>query len=489
MKNEGYRFLFLLQMSWFSNIFKRKSVTVVPPSGSADAAIQSIASARAVEQAVRSADAIFPYRSTQSGMTLFHTVPEVFFPIDYIASRIAGAAFVVKKEKDDTVVWRNTYMNKILKNPNEFQPFREFVYQHFVQKLATGNSFIRAAVPETFRESSFFQWCNHFWVLPSEKVKIELTRNSHLPVFGIGTKEDVIRSYRLMYLDKSLYEIPVWQVWHDRDGDIRWGATEFLRAESRLEALRKPISNVIAVYEARNIIYVKRGGVGFITNEKQDETGNVALSPSEKKDLLEEYNKTYGLGDGQSPVGFSNFKIGFVRTNLSISDLQPFDETLYDAITIAGAYGIPSVLVPRKDQSTFSNQATAEKSVYSSVVIPMCKAFCQEFGEFIGLLDKGLYLDCDFSHIDCLQDGMSVTEDVKKKINERCQAQFDRGLITLNDWRAQIGESEIEDDELFNKLKLHMDDSELDRLNRIFTNKTTQNEREDDQSSVSDEDV
>lgn len=476
-------------MSWFSSIFKKKSVTIVPMSGGTATSQVPLASLQRIEQAIRDAELTFPYRAMQNGIELFNSVPEVFFPIDYIASRIAGAQFVVKKDKDDTVVWRNSYMNKLLQNPNAFQSFREFVYQHFVYKLATGNSFIRAAVADSFRDSAFFQWCDHFWVLPSDKVKIEPVRNTRLPIFGMAKKDDIVRSYRLEYLDQSLYEIPAWQVWHDRDGIVQWNSSEFLLADSRLDALRKPISNVIAVYEARNIIYVKRGGVGFITNEKQDETGNVALNPAEKKELLDEYNKTYGLGDGQSPVGFSNFKIGFVRTNLSISDLQPFDETLYDAITIAGAYGIPSVLVPRKDQSTFSNQATAEKSVYSSVVIPMCKAFCKEFGDFLGLPEKGMFLDCDFSHIDCLQDGMNVTEDVKKKINDRCQAQFDRGLISLNDWRAQIGESEIEDDILFSKLKFQMDDSELERLNRVLSNNTQHNEREDDQSSVSDENV
>lgn len=38
-------------------------------------------------------------------MELFRSVPEVFFPIDYIASRISGSGFQLKKVKDDSVVW------------------------------------------------------------------------------------------------------------------------------------------------------------------------------------------------------------------------------------------------------------------------------------------------------------------------------------------------------------------------------------------------
>ena len=39
-------------------------------------------------------------------------------------------------------------------------------------------------------------------------------------------------------------------------------------------------------------------------------------------------------------------RLSFVRTNLTIAELQPFEETLADAISISGAYGIPAVLVP-----------------------------------------------------------------------------------------------------------------------------------------------
>ena len=175
-----------------------------------------------------------------------------------------------------------------------------------------------------------------------------------------------------------------------------------------------------------------------------------------------------------------------MRTNLSISELQPFDETLADAITIAGAYGIPSVLVPRKDQSTFSNQATAEKAVYSSVVIPLAKRFCKDFTTFLRMEEGGskYYLDCDFSGVDCLQEGLKEAEEVKKLINDRCLEQFNRGLITLNDWRGQIGEAMIEESELSlaSKLKWQMTDDELAQINRVFNNSTNtnnQNQQED----------
>ena len=45
---------------------------------------------------------------------------------------------------------------------------------------------------------------------------------------------------------------------------------------------------------------------------------------------------------------------------MTIEELQPFEETLASASVIAGAYNIDSVLIPRKDHSTFSNLREAE---------------------------------------------------------------------------------------------------------------------------------
>ena len=223
------------------------------------------------------------------------------------------------------------------------------------------------------------------------------------------------------------------------------------------------------MYEARNVIYVKRGGLGFIISKKEDPTGTVAMSEKEKTNLLDQVDGRYGIGKGKSPYGISDIPIDFIRTNLSIKELEPFEETLADAISIAGAFGIPAVLVPRKDQSTFSNQSTAEKAVYSSKIIPMANQFCDDLTSFLGLAESGFYLKADFSHVDCLQLGRKESEEVKKIINDRCRSQFESGLITLNDWRAQIDESKIENP-LFDKLKFDMSDEELDKVNRVINN-------------------
>lgn len=407
---------------------------------------------------------------------MFNTIPEVFWPIDFIAKRISEAHFDLKRVKDDSLVWCNRLgADTILKQPNPIMTWREIVYQHFVYKLATGNAFFRAAMPENITADAIkFQWCSNYWSLPAHLIQVKPMEYSYgVPMFGIASIEELIKGYTLDLGAYSGLTIPYYQIWHDRDGIpelIRGNG--YLKAPSRLLAVKKPIANLIAVYEARNVIYLKRGALGFVVAQKVDETGTVALEPKEKEELREQINSKYGVGEGQSPWAITDIPVNFIRTNLSIQELQPFDETLEDAIKIASVFGIPSVLVPRKDQSTFSNQDTAEKSVYTSVIIPAAKRFCEALTTFLGLDQKGLYLDCDFSDVACLQVGIKESEEVKKLVNERCLSQFNNGIISINDWRSQIHEDALEG-EIFDKTKFEMTPDEIAKVDSVIKAQTS----------------
>lgn len=407
---------------------------------------------------------------------MFKTIPEVFWPIDFIAKRISEAHFDLKRTKDDSIVWCNRLgADAILKQPNPIMTWREIVYQHFVYKLATGNAFFRAAMGETITADAVkFQWCSNYWSLPAHLVKVEPMEYSYgVPMFGIAKIDELIKGYTLDLGAYSGLTIPYYQIWHDRDGipELIRGIG-YMKAQSRLLAVKKPIANLLAVYEARNVIYLKRGALGFIVAQKEDPTGTVALEPGEKKELRDTIDANHGVGEGKSPYGVTDIPISFVRTNLSITELQPFDETLEDAIKIASVFGIPAVLVPRKDQSTFSNQDTAEKSVYTSVIIPAAKRFCEALTTFLGLEQKGLYLDCDFSDVACLQIGLKEQEEVKKLVNERCLSQFNNGLISINDWRGQIHEDALDGD-IFNKVKFEMTPEEIAIVDSVIKAQTS----------------
>lgn len=422
-----------------------------------------------------------PYVANANFVTLFNTVPEVAWPVNYIASRAAGAKYVLKKFKDDTVVWNNDTINRLLVKPNAFETWYRTLWKHFAYKLVTGNSFIKAAMSDAFAGAkTLYKWCDRYVTLEEPYVTIEYKRQMG-DIYGVSDVEDVVQCYYHDYGTFTRRAIAPQCVFHDVDDTFGFYNGDPLRAKSRLMAVLKAISNLIAVYEARNVIYVKRGGLGWLVSEMSDDMGSRALTKEEKKQILEEADKMYGFGAGKYPYGISDVKMNFVRTNLSIADLQPFDETLADAVIIAGIYGIPPVLIPRKDQSTYANQANAEKAVYSSVIIPLVQRFCQEFTHFLGLDQDGLYIDADFSDVDCLQTGKKEEQEVNRLISDRCKIEFESGLITLNDWRAQQGYERVEDP-LYDKLVSEMTPEDIERV-KLFTNPKPQQEDEGDLST------
>lgn len=417
------------------------------------------------------------FTCTDNFIKLFESVPEVHFPVKFIIDKINTGVFQLKRSDDDSVVWDNDSVNRFLTKPNALFSFKEFVSQHFAFKLLTGNSFIKAAVPSMLHiKGELWELCDNYWVLPSGNVRIKTP--THVPMFSTAKLEDIIEYYELS-INGQMERIDPCAVLHTKELNVSdSNERDYFRGNSRLLAQKKPISNLIAVYEARNIIYVKRGALGMFVSNKKDEMGTAPLTPTESDAIREEYENTYGVTKGKSPIGVVNHPVDFIKINASIQDLQPFDETMADACQIAGAFGIPSELIPRKDHSTFSNQAETEKKVYTSVIIPEATEFARDLTRFLGLDKSGMYIDVDFSHVECLQSGKKEEQETNKIISERCRSEFLSGIITMNDWRAQIGESKVEN-ALYDKLLLEMDELEQAKIkNMVSMNQTAKKDGE-----------
>lgn len=460
--------------NWLQFPFRKKSAEApAPESQDKEPQVRQLTRIAVVDPS--SDGTVVEKRADGSPLDWFYTLPEVFFPIDFIAKRISECHYDLRRVRDDSlVICDRTGAGKFLRQPNALMSWRELVYQHFVYKLADGNAYMRAAMAESVTpDAPIYRWCDNFWELPADKIQIKTNNyGGYVPMFGIAEKDEIIKGYQLNYGSYSMRLIPPAQVWHDRDNLLtRSGSQAYIKSSSRLMAVRKNVANLMAVYAARNVIYQKRGALGFLYSMAKDDAGTRAMTPKEKAGVLKDLDNSYGLDEGKSPYGITTMPLGFIRTNLSIAELQPFEETLEDSVKIASIFGIPSVLVPRKDQATFSNQDTAEKAVYTSVIIPMAKRFCEDLTRFLRLDEAGYYLDCDFSEVACMQAGLKEQTEVDKLVNEVAQQQFSAGLITFNDWRGRIHEPALEGD-IFNKVKFEMTPEEIALVDSIIKNQS-----------------
>jgi hypothetical protein len=89
--------------------------------------------------------------------------------------------------------------------------------------------------------------------------------------------------------------------------------------------------------------------------------------------------------------------------------------------------------------------------------------------------------------VDCLQTGKKEEQDVLRSITDRCKIEFESGLITLNDWRAQQGYERVEDP-LYDKLVSEMTPDEIERVKNFTNNqKPKEDEGEFSAPAVQDE--
>lgn len=398
--------------------------------------------------------------------TIYKEISEVQFPINFIVERAKKPQIVIKSFKTDEVVWNNERLNKLLENVNPYYSFKDYVAYSIFMRLINGNSYCYAATDPMFKDK-LYKYCNAFYVLPSHKVDIK-TWNYNPDLYSGKTKEEIIKGYELQ-TNGLRYTLDTNCILHIKD-NIDFDS-RYLKAFSRLQSQKYPIANLMSVYEARNVIYTKRGALGAIVSKMGDATGAVAMTPSEKKQLHDDFYANYGVEYDKRQHVISSIPIEYIQMGMNIQELEPFKETLNDAVQIAGCFQIDKELIPREDSSTFANQKTAEIKTYSDVIIPLVNEELAYQSRFMGLVNDGFYFDALWDEVAILQQAKYERETSDKVITERCKIEFDSGLITLNDWRAKLNMEAI-DNPMYDKTLLEMSESERAIIMSLKSSKT-----------------
>ena len=77
-------------------------------------------------------------------------------------------------------------------------------------------------------------------------------------------------------------------------------------------------------------------------------------------------------------------------------------------------YGVSPFLTPQSKNTTFTNQADAEKSLWQNHIIPRAKEMCNKLNDIFFL--KDYTFDVDFSGVQVLQ--ISRSEEVETDLKE-----------------------------------------------------------------------
>lgn len=395
---------------------------------------------------------------------LFKCVPEIAFPIIYIISRIKNAEVVLRRYSDDAELWSDSSqklygIDKVisdrvklfLQKPNFFQDFWQFTEQYFLNRYLTGNSFIFA---NTAGQLEKWRFCDNYFVLPTNNVTIE--RNLNKPYYTAKSIDELVKCYKIN-TNYGIMQVDPARMMFTRDLEFFENNNGSLKGISRLSTQRKPIENLIAVYEARNVIYTKRGAMGAVISNKRDVDSTLPLQHSEKEAIRHEFYNQYGISGKRNPFAIIDTPVSFIPFPATIENLQPFREGDADAAQISGIFQIKKELLPRETNTTFANQESAELSVYNDMVIPEFKLYLSKLSEFLGLTTtgSGYYLDGKFDKVSIIQKSKKTQAEMESLNFNNAIAQYNAGIITLNDVLISIGR-EPREDSRYNLTKIEM---------------------------------
>lgn len=385
-------------------------------------------------------------------MAIVTTIPEVFAPIHAIATRAANANFQLRDKVTDEVIYDNKKWNKLNDQPNFRQSMRKLVYMMVFYKYACGNRYLFVRVPDLIKRS--FDGIVSLQLLPPQDTEPHI-KPDRPKIWYATSMQEVVDYYQVTSTNDG-DNISSDQVYFDPFLEFGVNSINPVKGTTPLIAAEKPLSNLVGVYAARNVIYFKRGALGFIVSKKQDESGSVALTPEEKKDVRDQLQEDYGIvGRNKDIVGVTDADIDFVRIAMSIEELQPFEETAADAAAIYAILGVPGSFMPSKDNPTFNNVQSDERKLYVDVAIGEGDEIAKIFTTALMVDIEGFYIHADYTHIQALQEDKKTTADVDDVVMKTAFTKYEKNFITKNQALVMMGLEEIgpEGDKFANEIK------------------------------------
>ena len=402
--------------------------------------------------------------ATDNMIELFMCLPEVYTPVHLIAQGVSDAIWQLRYFSNDKVIYSDAAFNRLFSQPNPIEDIRKIIYNAVCYEILTGRQIFYLNRPKvlTAKYENILTWTN---LPPNVNIKTDKTIDPY-------TATDIKDFIESIKIDKRVIEInnviPIIHTSLKNNYDMNC-------CNSMLLGAKKAIDNLIPVYEARKAIYVKRGAMGMWVSRKGDASGSVALSSIEKKAVRNEVDSNYGLTGGRATVGVSDQPIDFINSSMSIVEMQPFTETLHDAISIGGVLGVPRSMILSPDQGTFNNVSEDKKNFITSVVMPWANRYANYFTKYFGIADANKYVFPSFDHLPALQENLKEKADVDSVNGNTWLLRWKSGVSTLNEWITSIdgvkGTLPLYDKKIF-----EMDESELMIAQSVMNIKNKNNE-------------
>ncbi len=361
------------------------------------------------------------------------TVPWGYFKVKsgsaYSAYQAKMSAFAagqtdyksVMLAKDDALVpVEDDQVNALLKNPNRLQDWSEMISQLITYWYVTGDSFLIGLGAYGFTPDELS-------VMASQQMSVKINESYTDNPFQVGSDEPIINRYEFDNgKGKVIKFTDIDIIAHMKAPNIVYRDNSWVSGYSPLASAILASRTLKHEYLSRLSLVRDRGMMGMIVGDNKQ-----GVMPSaEQTEAVYKRLQKFGLGDGKAnPYGATNGSFKWLNMSFNSGELELLKGREENLKVLARKMNVPTDLVI--GDSTFNNQATTGKQIYTTNVMPWLDSFAPKLNALLGHERTGNLALPIYDGIQELQQDMKVATDIMT-------TQYNAGLITKEEGREGL---------------------------------------------------
>ena len=294
---------------------------------------------------------------------------DVYAIINYIITTASNVPLILEKRQADGT-WKPEKSNlmDLINNPNPSSGYSLFIEELLGWKLLTGNGYVYAPIiQDGVNKGKTLE----MWVMPSAGMEV---------IGGGATK--IVKGYTYNGWDDEL--IAPGNVMHLRYfnpmGAIAGDSRNIFMGQSPLKAGELVIkkSNTGALSEVT--AFANNGAIGVFSRDGNDGS----FSELQSEQLNSKWRKMAGGAKNKNSIVHTPANVKYHKIGESPADLKIIESGLAAKRQLASLLKMPTQLLNDPDGTTFNNQAEAQKSLYTNVIIPEIRGIGEGLVRWLG---------------------------------------------------------------------------------------------------------
>ena len=340
-------------------------------------------------------------------------------PVDNLENIVVSKAF------DEAI--------KIINKPNAYQTKNQFLRTIETFINVYGTTYIYKVKPIGLDKIT------GLIVIPNNCITVSYNKPSNI----LTNQAKLIRYYQITIFGQTfmltgddtdlIYEI--------QDSSVNLTQGSEFYPKSRIDALRKPIENIIGSLESRNHLIVKRGADVLLSPSPSTNVAGMVseLDKQDKLELQRDYAQ-YGLMKDQFHTLIAKVPMSSTKIGMNVRDLGLFDGENADHRAIAAAYGVPIPLIGLPDTTKFNTYLEAKTEFYEDTIMTDAEVISQAFDVIFDSVSFGYKFYFDYSELECMQKSTQNSATAFKTMVDGCSTAVSNGFMKIEDATTVIND-------------------------------------------------